>query len=79
PGTEAGPDAAAVRAARKEITRIDRQLGKIAEREAKLHARMAEAATDHAAVTALDAELRELTALKDELEEQWMTAAEIAG
>ncbi|WP_373309761.1 ABC-F family ATP-binding cassette domain-containing protein [Cellulomonas chitinilytica] len=68
-----------VRAARKEIGRIERRLSKIAELEAKVHARMAEQATDHEAVLALDAELRTLAAEKDDLEGQWLDAAEIVG
>ncbi|WP_423754400.1 ABC-F family ATP-binding cassette domain-containing protein [Cellulomonas iranensis] len=73
------PSAAEVRAARKEVQRIDRRLERIATLEAGLHARMAEQATDHEAVTALDAELRALAAERDELEAAWLEAAETAG
>jgi len=79
PTEPAAASPADVRAARKEIGRIERRLSKIAELEAKLHARMAEQATDHEAVLALDAELRTLAAEKDDLEAQWLDAAEIAG
>jgi ATPase subunit of ABC transporter with duplicated ATPase domains len=71
--------AADQRAARKETQRIERRLAKIAELEAKVHAKMAAQATDHQAVLALDAELRVLAAEKDELEEAWLDAAETAG
>ncbi|TQL01456.1 ABC-F family ATP-binding cassette domain-containing protein [Cellulomonas sp. SLBN-39] len=74
-----GPSAAQVRAARKEVTRIERRLEKIAALESGLHDRMAAQATDHAAVTALDAELRALAAERDELEAAWLEAAETAG
>ncbi|WP_373308241.1 ABC-F family ATP-binding cassette domain-containing protein [Cellulomonas oligotrophica] len=74
-----GPSAAEVRAARKEVARIERRLEKIAALEAGLHDRMAAQATDHAAVTALDAELRALAAERDELEAAWLEAAETAG
>ncbi|WP_369798048.1 ABC-F family ATP-binding cassette domain-containing protein [Cellulomonas sp. B6] len=73
------PSAAEVRAARKEVQRIERRLERIATLEAGLHARMAEQATDHQAVTALDAELRTLAAERDDLEAAWLEAAETAG
>src|SRR5690606_284279 len=75
----AGPSAAGVRAAKKEINRIERRLSKIAEAEARLHERIAANATDFAAVAELDAELRTLAAEKDELEAAWLEAAEVAG
>ena len=75
----AGPSAADLRAAKKEINRIERRLSKIAEAEARLHEKIAANATDFAAVGELDAELRALAAEKDELEAAWLEAAEIAG
>ncbi|MEN0128949.1 MAG: ABC-F family ATP-binding cassette domain-containing protein [Brevundimonas sp.] len=77
--TEPQASAADVRAARKEVGRIERRLSKIAELEAKVHDKMAAQATDHVAVAALDAELRTLADEKDELEAAWLEAAEIAG
>lgn len=74
-----GPSAADVRAAKKEINRIERRLGKIADAEARLHEKIAANATDFTAVGELDAELRTLAAEKDELEVAWLEAAEIAG
>ncbi|MCM0640810.1 ABC-F family ATP-binding cassette domain-containing protein [Cellulomonas sp. zg-Y766] len=83
PGAETdappAPSAAEVRAARKEVQRIERRLERIAALEADLHTRMAAQATDHAAVLALDAELRALAAERDELEAAWLEAAETAG
>lgn len=73
------PSAADVRAAKKEINRIERRLTKIADAEARLHEKIAAQATDFAAVAELDAELRTLAAEKDELEAAWLEAAEIAG
>src|SRR5690606_33488839 len=64
----AGPSAAEVRAAKKEINRIERSVSKIAEAEARLHERVAANATDFAAVPERAAELRTLAAEKDELE-----------
>jgi ABC-type multidrug transport system ATPase subunit len=79
PATPEGPSAADVRSARKEMARVERQLSRLAEREARLHAQMAEQATDHEAVQALDAQLREVSAEREQLEEQWLTAAELVG
>ena len=70
-------DQAAVRAARKEMARVERQLEKLARREEKLHAEMAEHATDLTAVTSLDADLRALAAEREQLEESWMEASEL--
>ncbi|WP_353708568.1 ABC-F family ATP-binding cassette domain-containing protein [Cellulosimicrobium sp. ES-005] len=75
----AGPSAAEVRAAKKEINRIERRLSKIAEAEGRLHEKIAANATDFTAVAELDAELRALAAEKDELEAAWLEAAEVAG
>ena len=72
-------DAAASRAARKEMARVERLLGKLADSEARLHAEMAAKATDHEAVAALDAQLRALHAQREQAESEWMAAAEIAG
>jgi len=84
PGPAAGdavPTASAAdqRAARKEVQRVERRLGKIAELEARLHEKMAAQATDHQAVQQLDTELRALAEERDALEELWLAAAETAG
>ncbi|HWF41346.1 MAG TPA: ABC-F family ATP-binding cassette domain-containing protein [Acidothermaceae bacterium] len=68
-----------VRAARKDVTRIERQLSKLEDREKELHAALAEAATDYVAAAALDAELRALQVAPDQLEEDWLDAAHRAG
>ncbi len=74
-----GVSGADVRAARKEVARIERRLAKLAQEEAALHDELAAHATDHAKVMALDARLRALTAERDELETAWLAAAEIIG
>jgi ATPase subunit of ABC transporter with duplicated ATPase domains len=79
PAAGAMPDAAAQRAARKEMARVERLLGKLQDAEARLHADMAAQATDHEAVAALDAQLRELHAQREEAELVWLEAAETAG
>jgi ABC-type multidrug transport system ATPase subunit len=68
-----------IRAARKEVSRIERQLAKIASKEAELHETIAQQATDYQAVARLDAELRKLVSERDELEAAWLEAAEVAG
>ncbi|MEU0374956.1 ABC-F family ATP-binding cassette domain-containing protein [Streptomyces sp. NPDC006283] len=70
--------AADVRAAKKELQRIERQLDKLSDRESKLHAQIADNATDFAKVAELDAELRELGGERDELEMRWLELAEDA-
>ncbi|MFP1629053.1 ABC-F family ATP-binding cassette domain-containing protein [Streptomyces sp. 5K101] len=70
--------AADARAAKKELQRIERQLDKISEKESKLHAQIADNATDFERVAKLDAELRELVAERDELEMRWLELAEDA-
>ena len=77
--TPAKRDGAAERAARKELSRLERAIAKLDEREAKLHVRLAEAATDPDKLQKLDAELREVVAEKEAAEEQWMELAEDVG
>ena len=71
------PDAATLRAARKELARLDRQLQTLGDREARLHDRMTASASDHEAVLALDADLRALHAERTALEERWLELAEL--
>ncbi len=72
-----GPSAAEEREAKKAIARIDRQLTKLANREAELHAEIAAHATDYEKLAELDEKLRALTAEKDALEEEWLDAASV--
>jgi ABC transport system ATP-binding/permease protein len=67
------------RATRKEIGRIERRLEKIDAAERRLHDQLAQSATDHERVSALDAELKELSREKTELEDQWMALADDLG
>ncbi|WP_305094217.1 ABC-F family ATP-binding cassette domain-containing protein [Prescottella sp. R16] len=73
--TRAPRDGAADRAARKELSRLERAVAKLDERETKLHAQLAEAATDPEKLMTLDAELRQVVAEKEAAEEQWMELA----
>jgi ABC transport system ATP-binding/permease protein len=86
PGSGAQPDrprevsdAAAVRGAKKELARLERQLAKLEQREASLHEQLASHATDHERVTALDAQLRALAAERGAAEDAWLDLAERAG
>ncbi|MBS9373511.1 ABC-F family ATP-binding cassette domain-containing protein [Rhodococcus sp. B50] len=69
-------DGAAERAARKELSRLERLVAKLTEREEKLHHDLADAATDPDRLQKLDAQLREVVAEKEAAEEQWMELAE---
>jgi ATP-binding cassette subfamily F protein uup len=73
-----GGSAGDSRAARKEMSRIERRLARLGTTEARLHDQLAEHATDHDRVLALDGELRELGLEKTELEDQWMALADEA-
>ncbi|HET8617001.1 MAG TPA: ABC-F family ATP-binding cassette domain-containing protein [Actinomycetales bacterium] len=79
PDAPAPPDAAAQRAARKEMARVERLLSRLADTESRLHAEMAARATDHEAVVALDAQLRELQSQREEAEAHWLEAADVVG
>jgi ABC transport system ATP-binding/permease protein len=72
-----GSTPAAQRDAKKTMARIDRQLSKVGNRESELHAQLAEAATDYEKLAELDAKLREVTAEKEALEEEWLEAAAV--
>ncbi len=74
-----GASAAQLREARKEMSRIERQLAKIATQEDRLHSEMAAKAHDHAAVLRLNDTLRSLVDEREELELAWLAAAEAAG
>jgi ATP-binding cassette subfamily F protein uup len=65
------------RAARKNVARIDKQLSRIAEEESALNAEILEHAQDYERLAALSARLDVLAAEKDELEMEWLEAAEI--
>jgi ATP-binding cassette subfamily F protein uup len=77
PEPAAGPaPAAAQRAARKELQRLERQLARVGDREAGLTAALAAQASDYERLIELGAELRAVQDEKARLEEQWLTVAE---
>ncbi|MGA8045907.1 MAG: ABC-F family ATP-binding cassette domain-containing protein [Dermatophilaceae bacterium] len=76
----AGPSAvspAEQREARKIMARVERQLARLAEREARVHDAMAQAAADHARVLELNRDLREIVDEREALELEWLEAAEV--
>jgi ABC transport system ATP-binding/permease protein len=77
PTARAKAGSAEERAARKVVARIDKQLERIAEREAALNAEIAEHAQDYVRLAELSAQLDELAAEREELELEWLEAAEV--
>ena len=75
PGSGIAPGSAAERAAKKELDRLDRQIARAGEREAKLHAELAANAADYARLTELGAQLAAAEAERAELEERWLEVA----
>ena len=70
------PSGGDTRAAKKELSRVEREIGRLDKAEAKLHSQLADAAADHGAVTALDEQLRILQADKAALEDAWLELSE---
>jgi ATP-binding cassette subfamily F protein uup len=65
---------------RKEIQRLERALGRSAEREQALHQQMSIHSTDHARLGELSAELETLLADRERLETAWLeTTAALEG
>ncbi len=73
-----GLSAADQRTARKDAQRLERRMETLSAREEKLHAQLAEAATDPSRLLALDAELRAVVAEREQVELDWLAAAELA-
>jgi ATP-binding cassette subfamily F protein uup len=71
------PSGAVLRAARKEVQRLERELDRLAGREAALHEEMAVNATDHERLRELTGRLAELAARRQELEGAWLEASEL--
>jgi ATP-binding cassette subfamily F protein uup len=66
---------ALVRQARRDASRLERELERLAAREEELHALMAEHATDFTRVAGLDEELRALRTDRGVIEDAWLAAA----
>ncbi len=78
PGASVPPasSAARQRAGQKELARLERQLGKLADQETRLNEELAQSATDYGALIELGGQLRALHEEKASLEERWLTLAE---
>jgi ATP-binding cassette subfamily F protein uup len=74
---KARPGSAEERAARKVLSRLDKQLERVAADEAALNAAVLEAGQDYERLAELSARLQALAAQRDELESQWLEAAEL--
>ncbi|WP_434742810.1 ABC-F family ATP-binding cassette domain-containing protein [Micromonospora sp. SH-82] len=72
----AGMSAAEARTAKKELTRLERQIGKLDQKETTLLDQLAANATDYAKVAELDGKLKEVRAEREQVEETWLTLAE---
>ncbi len=71
-----GPTAEDLRQARKAMTRVERQLEKLAAERTRLHEALADAATDPDRLIPLGQELAALEERERDLEAEWLTAAE---
>jgi ATP-binding cassette subfamily F protein uup len=67
-----------VRAARKDAARLERRMLRLDADEKALHEKLAAAAADYARAAELDAQLRALQAEKEQVEAEWLAAAEVA-
>ena len=74
-----GEDASAaeIRAARKAIARIEKQLDKLARQELSLHDDMVAAASDHARLLELNAQQASISEQRLVLENDWLDAASL--
>jgi len=75
PKSKGGGDS---RAAKKELSRVEREIAKLDQREAGLHAQLAEQAADFTAVAGLDEQLRAAQQEKAALEDMWLEMYEQA-
>jgi ABC transport system ATP-binding/permease protein len=66
------------RIAKKELQRLERQIDRLGVREKELTEELAARASDYTALIELGAELREVQAEKERLEEEWLAVAEDA-
>ncbi|GAA2521300.1 ABC-F family ATP-binding cassette domain-containing protein [Pilimelia columellifera] len=67
---------AKVREGRKELSRLERQVSKLTQKQKTLHEQLAQAAADFSQLAVLDAQLKSVSAEIQATEEQWMALAE---
>lgn len=75
PGAQRKQAMADRRAIEKELSRLERAIARVDDEQAVLHQHMADAATDHERLTALNRDLQDSERKKSELEAQWMESA----
>jgi hypothetical protein len=73
---DGGPSAGEVRAARKEMSRLERLIGKLEQREVALHDQLAAHATDYLKITELDGQLRAVRTERERTAAAWLVLAE---
>jgi ABC transport system ATP-binding/permease protein len=73
------PSAAQQRASQKELTRLERQIARLSDSEARLHKDLADSASDYERLIELGEQLRAVQAERNALEERWLTVAEELG
>jgi ATP-binding cassette subfamily F protein uup len=74
---EAKKSAADLRAAQKELGRLERKLDQLHAKEEKLHASLLEAATDPAKLMELNAELKGVQGEIEDVEARWLETSEL--
>jgi len=79
PGQASAQTAGERRSLEKEAERIERALARLDGQVGELHGLMAQAATDHARLAELAADLRGLQGRRAELEQEWMDVADRLG
>lgn len=65
------------RAASKQLSKLERRLETLEQRQARLHDELADAATEPDRLARLDAELKDLLAEKDDVEQRWLETSEL--
>ncbi len=78
PATPAGPAMSAgdLRAARKDLARLERQLGKLEDREVRINESLAEHGSDYDKIVELEAQLKAVQSERAQVEEAWLELAE---
>jgi ABC transport system ATP-binding/permease protein len=71
--------AARQRAGQKELTRLERQIGRLTQAEADLSQELADRASDYTALLELGERLREVQKERASLEDRWLAVAEEIG
>ena len=75
--TKARPGSSEERTARKTLAKLDKQLARVTERQAQVESEMAAHLADHERLAELGRQASELQIEHDELELQWLAAAEL--